>query len=104
MRLKNSVCTPTVYVRSVYETYISEFTFCGLLLEANKPLSSYGVTSGVTIHVIEKPKPKENSKPDYTKITEAVIQDFISSYRNFRVSPSFRSTLHVSINSVTNFG
>lgn len=76
-----------------------EFTFCGLLLEEDKPLSNYGITSGVTIHVIEKPKPKIYI--DLTKkftekkiLTEETIQDFISSYRSFRASPSFRSTLH----------
>lgn len=71
-----------------------EFTFCGLLLQDKKPLSEYGVTSGVTIHVIEKPHVDPVEKPEPRKITEEVIQDFVSNYRNFRVSPSFRSTLH----------
>ncbi|KAF7273171.1 ubiquitin-like protein 7 [Rhynchophorus ferrugineus] len=71
-----------------------ELTFCGLLLDDEKPLSNYGITPGVTVHVIQKPKPKILSEPVNKKITEEIIQEFVSNYRNFRASPSFRSTLH----------
>ncbi|CAG9761638.1 unnamed protein product [Ceutorhynchus assimilis] len=71
-----------------------ELTFCGLLLEDKKPLSSYGVTAGVTIHVTEKPKINEPSKQADIKFTEVTIQEFVSNYRSFKGSPLFRSTLH----------
>ncbi|XP_050303951.1 ubiquitin-like protein 7 [Anthonomus grandis grandis] len=71
-----------------------ELTFCGFLLDDKKPLSSYGVTAGVTIHVIEKLKPKQSAKCEPPKINEAFIQELASSYRSFRASPSFRTTLH----------
>ncbi|XP_066254257.1 ubiquitin-like protein 7 [Euwallacea similis] len=71
-----------------------ELTFCGHLLQASKPLTSYGVTSGVTIHVIESLIHSQPSKPELTKITESTIQEFVSNYRSFKLSPSFRTTLH----------
>ncbi|XP_066152147.1 ubiquitin-like protein 7 [Euwallacea fornicatus] len=71
-----------------------ELTFCGHLLQASKPLTSYGVTSGVTIHVTESVVQRQPSKPELPKITESTIQEFVSNYRSFKLSPSFRTTLH----------
>lgn len=61
-------------------------------------MSSYGVTSGVTIHVTEKVARTPPSEPENVKITEAMIQEFTTSYHSLKIfsSLSFRSTLHVS--------
>lgn len=73
-----------------------DLTFCGHLLEQSKPLSSYGVTSGVTIHVTEKVARTPPSEPENIKITEAMIKEFTTSYRRLKMFSqlSFRSTLH----------
>ncbi|ENN80851.1 ubiquitin-like protein 7 [Dendroctonus ponderosae] len=71
-----------------------ELTFCGLHLEDGKPISTYGITPGVTIHVTEKLHVKQANISEPTKITESDIQELVSSYRNFKSLPSYRSTLH----------
>lgn len=75
--------------------HLIELTFCGLYLEDGKPISSYGITSGVTIHVTEKLHVKQANIAEPTKITESDVQELVSSYRNFKSLPSYRSTLHV---------
>ncbi|XP_060520766.1 ubiquitin-like protein 7 [Cylas formicarius] len=67
-------------------------SYCGVILEDCNNLLSYGITSGVTIHLTEKPKVV--SPPPRKKITEAEVQEIVSSFRNFKMSSGFRTTLH----------
>ncbi|KAL1517195.1 hypothetical protein ABEB36_000991 [Hypothenemus hampei] len=94
VNLESNVEILKAHLTKEFGSQAFDLTYCGLSMEDNKPLSTYGVTAGSTIHVTEPLTPKISQEPKLTKVTEAVIQEFISSYRKFRTSPSFRSTLH----------
>ncbi|XP_018566538.1 ubiquitin-like protein 7 [Anoplophora glabripennis] len=68
-----------------------ELAFCGVILENENTLSSYGVTPGVTIHVLEKPKPKKTQETK--KMTEVEVQQLVSAFRTFTLSSGYRTAL-----------
>ncbi|KAJ8956982.1 hypothetical protein NQ318_012146 [Aromia moschata] len=68
-----------------------DLAFCGIILEDNNTLASYGVTSGVTINVLEKPKSKKVSTEK--KMTEVEVQQLVSAFRAFTLSSGYRTAL-----------
>lgn len=68
-----------------------ELSFCGVILENENTLSSYGVVPGVTIHVVEKRSSKYQKSEK--KITESEI---VNSFRTITLFNEYRSILQVS--------
>ncbi|CAG9857507.1 unnamed protein product [Phyllotreta striolata] len=67
----------------------TELSFCGLILEDDNVLSSYGVSDGVTIHVIQKPETKAPAKPE-PKVTAS---ELISRFMALVLHPNYRNAL-----------
>ncbi|CAH1099922.1 unnamed protein product [Psylliodes chrysocephalus] len=66
-----------------------ELSYCGLILEDENKLSSYGITDGVTIHVLEKYEPKPQLKTE-SKITPT---ELIHGFRTLGLFPNYRYAL-----------
>lgn len=74
-------------------TFISELVYCGMILENDCTLTSYGIKPGVTIHVLEK---KIESPPVQTpSLSWAEIQQLVTAFRAFMLSPGCRAALQV---------
>lgn len=71
---------------------VSELSFCGMILENENTLSSYGVAPGVTIHVVEKPSPKQQKSEK--KMTESEI---VNSFNTIILFNEYRIILQVNI-------
>ncbi|KAJ8966691.1 hypothetical protein NQ317_014020, partial [Molorchus minor] len=68
-----------------------DLAFCGIILENENTLSSYGITPGVTIHVLETPKHKKVVIEK--KMTEVEVQQLVSAFRAFTLSSGYRAAL-----------
>ncbi|XP_057662578.1 ubiquitin-like protein 7 [Diorhabda carinulata] len=66
-----------------------ELSYCGLILEDENTLSSYGITDGVTIHVIDKP----TIKPSETIHTQMGPKDLINAFSTLVIFPNYRLAL-----------
>lgn len=66
-----------------------ELSYCGLILEDENTLSSYGITDGVTIHALEKP----TVKPSITVHTKMVPKDLINAFSTLVIFPNYRLAL-----------
>lgn len=80
-------------VKLLITTFVLELSFCGIILENENTLSSYGVTPGVTIHVLEKPKSKKTT--EVKRMTEIEVQQLVSAFRTFTLSSGYRAALQV---------
>ncbi|KAF5299284.1 hypothetical protein FQA39_LY02457 [Lamprigera yunnana] len=69
-----------------------ELIYCGLVLEDDSTLSSYGVEPGVTIHVLEK-KLRTSTTP-IKKLTETDFQQAVQAIKKVISDGSCRSALH----------
>ncbi|KAK5649414.1 hypothetical protein RI129_000443 [Pyrocoelia pectoralis] len=69
-----------------------ELVYCGIILEDSSTLSSYGVKSGVTLHVLEKKVPVNNPKAN--AITETDVQQLVVAFRSFLLCSGYRAALH----------
>ncbi|KAB0800363.1 hypothetical protein PPYR_06103 [Photinus pyralis] len=69
-----------------------ELVYCGIILEDNSTLSSYGVKSGVTLHVLEKKVPVVHTK--VKPISETDVQQLVVAFRSFLVCSGYRAALH----------
>lgn len=71
--------------------YFLELIYCGVILEDESTLASYGVKPGVTIHVLEKkePAPETSSRT----LSEAEIQQLVVAFRAFTLSTGYRAAL-----------
>ncbi|XP_012267952.1 ubiquitin-like protein 7 [Athalia rosae] len=69
-----------------------ELIYCGCILEDDATLASYGLKSGVMVHVLKKKEPEVPvpAKP----ISEASVLHLASAFRSFNVNPALRSALH----------
>lgn len=60
-------------------------------MDDDATISSYGIKSGVTIHVLKK---KEQEKPTPSKtLSEANVQQLVVAYRSFTMSYGYRAGL-----------
>lgn len=71
--------------------FLAELSFCGVILENENTLSSYGVVPGVTIHIMQKSAPKYHKSEK--KMTESEI---VNSFRTITLFNEYRSILQVS--------
>lgn len=69
--------------------------YCGIILQDDYTLSSYGVKPGVTIHVLEKKQEPPEIKP--RTLSEAEIQQLVVAFRAFTLSAGYRTALQVVI-------
>lgn len=69
----------------------TELIYCGVILDDESLLSSCGVKTGVTIHVLEK---KTTSPPIPVKpLTEVDVQQLVTSFRKFTLTLGYRTAL-----------
>lgn len=68
-----------------------EFTYCGIVLQDEKPLSAYGVTPGALIHAIDKKSCKtvNNDK----KLSEGEVQKLLVNFGAFTMGSGYRAVL-----------
>ncbi|KAJ8925135.1 hypothetical protein NQ315_001317 [Exocentrus adspersus] len=72
-------------------SFVVELAFCGVILEDDSTLASYGVTPGVTIHVLEKPN--VTTAKETKKMSEVEVQQLVSAFRTFTLSSGYRTAL-----------
>lgn len=79
---------------SIHNSFVLvvELSFCGVILQNENTLSSYGVVPGVTIHVVQKGAPKYQKSEK--KMAESEI---VNSFRTITLFNEYRSILQVSI-------
>ncbi|XP_973179.3 ubiquitin-like protein 7 [Tribolium castaneum] len=68
-----------------------DLVYCGLVLEEENTLSSYGVKPGVTIHIVKKNAPP--SAPRGRALTETEVQQLVVAFRAFTLSSGYRAAL-----------
>ncbi|CAH1373764.1 unnamed protein product [Tenebrio molitor] len=68
-----------------------DLVYCGLVLEDDHSLSSYGVKSGVTIHVVKKNLPQ--NAPRGRALSETEVQQLVVAFRAFTLSSGYRAAL-----------
>ncbi|KAF5279519.1 hypothetical protein FQR65_LT03341 [Abscondita terminalis] len=68
-----------------------ELVYCGIILDDDCTLSSCGVKSGVTVHVLEKKAAVPNIKP--RRMTETDVQQLVVAFRGFSISSGYRAAL-----------
>lgn len=76
-----------------YVDLLTELVYCGIILQDESTLSSYGVKPGVTIHVLEKKQ--EPPEPQSRTLTESEIQQLVVAFRAFTLSAGYRTALQV---------
>lgn len=72
----------------------SELVYCGMILENDCTLLSYGIKPGVTIHVLEKKV--ETPAVQAPSLSWAEVQQLVAAFRAFMLSPGCRAALQVS--------
>lgn len=72
-----------------------ELVYCGIILQDDLTLSSYGVKPGVTIYVLEKKQ--EPPEIQSRTLSEAEIQQLVVAFRAFTLSAGYRTALQVFI-------
>ncbi|KAK4881421.1 hypothetical protein RN001_004740 [Aquatica leii] len=68
-----------------------ELVYCGVILDDDSSLSSCGVKSGVTVHVLEKKVSTTNIQA--RKLTETDVQQLVVAFRGFSLSSGYRAAL-----------
>lgn len=81
------------FLCAVVDGLIAELVYCGIILEDELTLSSYGVKPGVTIHVLQKKQEPPEMKPRV--LSEAEIQQLVVAFRAFTLSAGYRTALQV---------
>ncbi|CAH0554011.1 unnamed protein product [Brassicogethes aeneus] len=68
-----------------------ELSYCGVIMEDENTLSSYGVTPGVIVYGLEKKKPLiEVPKKKYTEVD---VQQIVVAFKSFTMSSGYRNAL-----------
>lgn len=72
---------------------MSDFIYCGVILEDDATVESIGLKSGSMIHALQR---EEFAAPIAKKyISEDCILQLAIAFKSFNVTPAFRSALHV---------
>ncbi|EEB13508.1 conserved hypothetical protein [Pediculus humanus corporis] len=66
-----------------------ELIYRGIILENNSTIESYGIQSGVTLHVLKK---KEKAKPG-SLVNEADVLYLVSAFKSATKNPNYRGAL-----------
>lgn len=66
-------------------------SYRGLILEDESLLSTYGIKSGVMVHVLKKREPEV--VPPVKELSEQEIQQLVVAFKAFTVSSSYRAAL-----------
>lgn len=73
--------------------HLLDLVYCGLVLEDDNYLTSYGIKPGVTIHVVKKNPPE--TAPRGRPLTEPEVQQLVVAFRAFTLSSGYRAALQV---------
>lgn len=71
----------------------AELIYCGVILEDEKSLASYGIKHGVMVHVLKKHPPPERIIP--RPVRDGDIHELAHAFRTFMISPIYRTALQV---------
>lgn len=72
---------------------MSDFIYCGLILENDATVESIGLKNGSMIHAQQKKEPEPIVTNKY--VSEDCIFQLTSAFKSFNETPAFRIALHV---------
>lgn len=75
--------------------FLSEFIYCGLILEDDATVESTGLKNGSMVHALKKEEPELSIPIKY--VSEDSIIQLTLAFKSFNETPAFRSALHVII-------
>ncbi len=70
---------------------ISELLYCGRCLQDDKPLESYGVKPGVTVHVLSKINTEPD--PDPEPMASSAVNQVVTALQAALINPAYRNTV-----------